>query len=152
MKANTRIFKALGLTATVAVLALSGCGAPSTSGSGTTAAPTVTEGFSSAPAATTDPAPSESGTGSTDPSPAGAPAEILIKDFKYQGAETVSAGAEITVINEDVEAHTITADNGNAFDAVIKVGTGTFTAPEEPGTYPYHCIFHGNMNGTLIVK
>lgn len=64
----------------------------------------------------------------------------------------MSRGAEITVTNEDIEAHTITADTGTAFDATIKVGTGTFRAPTEPGTYPYHCNFHGNMKGTLTVK
>ncbi|WP_171027202.1 cupredoxin domain-containing protein [Pseudarthrobacter sp. NamB4] len=109
----------------------------------------MTEQFPSAPAATTEPAPSASGTSS---SPAAAATELLIKGFKYQGAETVSPGAEITVTNEDVEAHTITADTGNAFDANIQVGRGTFTAPTEPGTYPYHCNFHGNMRGTLTVK
>jgi plastocyanin len=31
-------------------------------------------------------------------------------------------------------------------------GTTTFTAPIKPGTYPYHCNFHGNMKGTLTVK
>lgn len=148
MKARTRTVHALGLGA-AAVLALSGCGASGTSGSGTTAAPTVTEQFPSAPAATADPAQSVSGTGST---PAAAPAEILIKGFKYQGAETVSPGAEITVTNEDMEAHTITADTGDAFDANIQAGTSTFTAPTEPGTYSYHCNFHGNMKGTLTVK
>lgn len=81
-----------------------------------------------------------------------AAAEILIKGFKYQGAETVSPGAEITVTNEDVEAHTITSDTGDAFDINVQVGTVTFTAPTEPGTYPYHCNFHGNMKGTLTVK
>lgn len=119
------------------------------SGTGTTAAPTLTEQLTPAPAATTEPAPPVSSTGA---SPAAAAAEILIKGFKYQGAVTVSPGAQITVINEDVEAHTITADTGNAFDANIQVGTGTFTAPTEPGTYTYHCIFHGNMKGTLTVK
>jgi plastocyanin len=148
MKATTRT-GALGLAAVAAVLALSGCGASGMSGSGTTVAPTLTEQFPSAPAATTEPAPAASSTGS---STAAAPAEILIKGFKYQGGETVSPGAEITVNNEDIEAHTITADTGNAFDAITKVGTTTFTAPTQPGTYPYHCIFHGNMKGTLTVK
>jgi plastocyanin len=148
MKAITRTASALGLAAAAAVLALSGCGGMS--GSGTTAAPTVTEQFPSAPAATTEPAPPASGTGST---PAAAPAEILIKDFKYQGGETVSPEAEITVTNEDREPHTITADTGDAFDVNIKGGaTTTFSAPTEPGTYPYHCNFHGNMKGTLTVK
>jgi plastocyanin len=120
------------------------------SGSGTTAAPTVTEQLPSAPAAATEPAPTASGTGS---SPAAAAAEILFKGFEYQGAETVSPGAEITVTNEDSEPHTVTADTGNTFDVTIKGGgTATFTAPTEPGTYPYHCNFHGNMKGTLTVK
>ena len=149
MKANTRTLSAFGLAATVAMLALSGCGAPGTSGSGTTAAPTTTERSPSALPATTEPVPSTSSPGS---SPAAASAEILIKGFKYQGAETVSPGATIRVTNEDIEAHTITADTDNAFDAAIKVGTGTFTAPTKPGTYPYHCTFHGNMKGTLAVK
>lgn len=149
MKTSTRTGSALGLAAAAVVLVLSGCGTPGTSGSDTTAAPTLTEQFPSAPAATTEPAPSTSRTGTT---PAAAQAEILIKGFKYEGADTVSPAAEITVTNEDIEAHTITADTGNAFDANIQVGTGTFTAPTEPGTYTYHCNFHGNMKGTLTVK
>ncbi|WP_411374991.1 cupredoxin domain-containing protein [Arthrobacter sp. MPF02] len=140
----------LGLATAAALLVLSGCGGPGMSGSGNTAAPTLTEQFPSAPAATTEPAPTASTTGST---PAAAPAEILIKGFKYQGGETVSPGAEITVINEDTEPHTVTADTGDAFDVTIKGGdTTTFNAPTEPGTYTYHCIFHGNMKGTLTVK
>ena len=151
MKAPTRTAGALGLAAAALVLALSGCGSPGMSGSGTTAAPTPTEQFTSAPAATTEPAPSASDTGST-PAAAG-PATILIKGFKYQGTDTVQPRSGLLrVTNEDIEAHTITADTGNAFDANTKVGTTTFTAPTEPGTYPYHCIFHGNMKGTLIVK
>lgn len=146
MTANIRTAGALGLAAAALVLALSGCGNPGMSGSGTTAAPTLTEQSPSAPAATTEPAPSASDT------PTAAPAEILIKGFKYQGTDTVSPGAEISVTNEDIEAHTITADTGSVFDTIAKVGTTTFTAPTEPGTYPYHCIFHGNMKGTLTVK
>ena len=76
----------------------------------------------------------------------------MIKGFQYQGAESVSPGATVSVTNEDIEAHTFTADTGNAFDAIIKVSPGTFTAPTEPGTYTYHCIFRGNMKGTLTVK
>lgn len=76
----------------------------------------------------------------------------MIKGFKYKGAETVRPGAEIRVANEDIEAHTITADTGDAFDATIKAGTTTFTAPTKPGAYPYHCNFHGNMKGTITVE
>lgn len=148
MKPSTRTVHVLGVAA-AALLALSGCGASGTSGSGATATPSLSEQPPSAPAATASPVPSASGTGST---PAAAPAKIVIKDFKYQGPETVAPGTEVTVTNEDREAHTITADVGDAFDANIQPGTSSFTAPTEPGTYPYHCNFHGNMKGILTVK
>ena len=148
MKANIRTTWTIGLAA-IALFALSGCGNAGMPGSGTTSAPAGTAQPTSAPATTTEPVPSTSSPGS---SPAAASAEILIKGFKSQGAETVSPGATVTVTNEDIEVHTITADTGNAFDAIIKVGTGTFTAPTEPGTYAYHCNFHGNMKGTFTVN
>ncbi|RAX44115.1 plastocyanin [Arthrobacter sp. AQ5-06] len=131
------------------MIALSGCGNPGASGPGTTTAPPAAEQTTSAPAPTTETNPS---TPKPASSAAAASAKILIKGFAYQGAETVSPGTEITVTNEDIEAHTITADTGAAFDANIKPGAGTFNAPTEPGTYPYHCRFHGNMHGTLTVK
>jgi plastocyanin len=28
----------------------------------------------------------------------------------------------------------------------------TFTAPNKPGTYPFHCTYHSNMHGVLVVK
>ncbi|MET4095541.1 cupredoxin domain-containing protein [Arthrobacter sp. UYCu712] len=148
MKTSIKTPWALGLAAAAAaMLALSGCGNPGIPGPSTAAAPTAAEQPTSAPPTmTTTPSSPDSS------SAAAVPAEILIKGFKYQGAETVSPGTVVTVTNEDIEAHTTTADTGTAFDAIIKVGTGTFTAPTKPGTYPYHCTFHGNMHGTLTVK
>ncbi len=45
----------------------------------------------------------------------------------------------------------LSADDGPLY-LNVKPGTATFTAPTAPGTYPYHCIFHANMKGTLTVK
>lgn len=158
MKAKTRTGTALAAAA--AALILSGCGNPEMSGSGAPAAPITPLQSQPAPA----PAPSEpSGISAASPGssaeappaaapPAGAPAEILIKGFKFPDQLSVRPGTEITVRNEDLEAHSVTADSGTAFDMIIQNGTGTFTAPAEPGTYAYHCIFHGNMRGTLTVK
>ena len=28
----------------------------------------------------------------------------------------------------------------------------TFTAPAAPGSYKFHCAYHSNMHGTLVVK
>ena len=81
-----------------------------------------------------------------------AAATITIKDFKYTTPTSVSPGATIDVKNEDSIAHTVTADSGNAFDDQANSGTSSFTAPSEPGSYPFHCTFHPEMHGTLVVK
>jgi plastocyanin len=89
--------------------------------------------------------------------PAGAAtaaATITIKDFDYGATGTVPPGAVVMVTNMDTAAHTVTADQGPAFDVNVAGGggTATFTAPSAPGTYAYHCTYHPNMHGTLTVK
>ena len=79
-------------------------------------------------------------------------ATITIKDFKYTTPTSVAPGAKISVKNEDSIAHTVTADSGNAFDDQANSGTSSFTAPSEPGSYTFHCTFHPEMHGTLVVK
>ncbi|MDQ0849712.1 plastocyanin [Arthrobacter sp. B3I9] len=81
-------------------------------------------------------------------------ASISIKDFDYGAPITVSPGATVMVTNMDSAEHTVTADQGSAFDVEVKEngGTGTFTAPTAPGTYPFHCTYHPNMHGTLTVQ
>jgi plastocyanin len=108
-------------------------------------------GGSGTPASTSAPPPgSDYGAGTTAGTAA---ATITIKDFAYGAPLTVAPGAAVTVTNMDTAAHTVSADEGAAFDAEVKGGgTATFTAPATPGSYPYHCTFHPNMHGTLIVK
>jgi plastocyanin len=83
-----------------------------------------------------------------------AAAAISIKDFNYGAPITISPGATVMVTNMDSAEHTVTADQGSAFDIEVKEngGTGTFTAPSAPGTYPFHCTYHPNMHGTLTVQ
>ncbi|WP_026535859.1 cupredoxin domain-containing protein [Arthrobacter sp. H14] len=78
---------------------------------------------------------------------------ITVENFEYIGPESVSPGATITVINKDSAPHTVTSEEEGVFDVVFEGGeTVTFTAPEEPGEYPYICTYHPNMAGTLVVK
>ncbi|GAC1595508.1 MAG: hypothetical protein NVS3B21_18580 [Acidimicrobiales bacterium] len=59
----------------------------------------------------------------------------------------------MTVTNRDPVAHTVTSDTSGQFNVNVQPGaTATFTAPKSPGTYKFHCIYHGNMHGTLVVK
>lgn len=102
------------------------------------------------------------GGGGTDTAPPGgagsaapaAAATITIKDFKYGDPITVAPGAVVAVINMDSAPHTVTAEKDKVFDIDLGGGgaTGTFTAPTEPGTYPYFCVYHPNMKGTLTVQ
>lgn len=99
--------------------------------------------------------PVESSSPGTGSSTAGsATVSLTIKDFAYGTPITVSPGAMVTVTNMDTAGHTVTADEGSAFDVDVKGsgGTATFTAPSKPGTYAYHCTYHPGMHGTLTVK
>ena len=99
--------------------------------------------------------PSHTATASEAPStPAAAPAAtISISNFTFNTPPTVPAGATIAVKNSDPAEHSVTADSGNAFNVDVEAGeTATFTAPSQPGTYPYHCSYHPMMHGTLVVK
>lgn len=87
----------------------------------------------------------------TTTAPAG-PVVVTIKDFAFAFPVSVPAGATVQVKNEDGEAHTVTADSGGAFDTMVNGnGTASFTAPVKPGRYPFHCTYHGNMHGVLVV-
>jgi plastocyanin len=81
------------------------------------------------------------------------PTAVTIEDFAFHGPSSVAPGAEVTVTNQDAEAHTLTADGSGGFDVKIDPGaSATFTAPTKPGSYPFHCTYHGNMQGTLTVR
>ena len=111
----------------------------------------------SAPSASGTSVPAASGTAATtSASPASsapaAPAVVSIKDFTFVAPASVPAGATVQVKNDDGEAHTVTADSGGAFDTKVGGnGTASFTAPTKPGRYPFHCTYHGNMHGVLVV-
>ncbi|WP_248760350.1 cupredoxin domain-containing protein [Pseudarthrobacter sp. SSS035] len=126
-----RAFQAKATVLLMAALLLGGCG----SGTGSPAA---------------SPGPGTATTGAVTP---GAPV-ITIKDFEYGAPLTVAPGTIVTVTNMDSAGHTVTADQGQAFDVDVRGsgGTATFTAPSAPGSYPYYCTYHPNMRGTLIVK
>ncbi|MGH3824904.1 MAG: cupredoxin domain-containing protein [Pseudonocardiaceae bacterium] len=79
---------------------------------------------------------------------------VVIKNFGFVPTNfTVPPGATVTVRNDDLAIHTITADNG-VFNTgnVSRGNTTTFTAPTQRGTYPFHCLFHNYMTGSLTVS
>ena len=81
-------------------------------------------------------------------------ATITIKNFGYAGDLTVEPGEDVTVVNRDSTAHTLTDDANTMFDTGIvdgNGGTGTFVAPTTPGKYPFGCTLHPEMSGVLTV-
>lgn len=75
-------------------------------------------------------------------------------DFTFAPADLkASPGDVVTVTNTDGQAHTLTADTSGAFDLTLQPGEdGTITAPDQPGTYPYHCSYHPIMKAQLVVE
>jgi plastocyanin len=123
-------------------MALTSCGS-SSNNSSTTTAPNTTAGSSTAAASST--------AGSTQ----GATAGIVISGFAFSGTMTVKPGQKVTVTNQDSVAHTLTDKQTHKFDTGNipgNGGTGTFTAPTTPGSYPFGCTYHPDMHGTLVVQ
>jgi plastocyanin len=94
-----------------------------------------------------------------NPGNPGTPAPTVTTSVNLQGSKfvpadiQVSPGATITFTNLDGIAHTVTFTS-TAVTSVGSYSTGerTVTMPTAPGTYPFHCNFHGDMTGTVLVK
>ena len=66
---------------------------------------------------------------------------------------SVKVGTKVTWTNSGAVAHTVTADQGSAFDSetVDPKATWSFTF-SSPGTFAYHCTFHPWMKATVSVS
>jgi plastocyanin len=93
--------------------------------------------------------PSSNGSGTSGGSDA-----ITIQNFAFSPAQLkVMPGATVTVTNKDQVTHTLTATKGGFDTGSIAAGQSkSFTAPKNPGTYPYICSIHQYMSGTLVVS
>lgn len=135
---------------TIASLALSACGTPSTpgyapsSGYGNAASPT------SAPVVivpTTIPA-----TNAPSSAPTGTEVKVQIANFAFNPSTlTVKVGTTVTWTNADSAQHTVTANDGSFASGDLNQGDSfsfTFTTA---GTYAYHCDVHPGMKATITV-
>lgn len=78
---------------------------------------------------------------------------ITIANMAYGQPVTVSPGGQVNIVNNDSVEHSVTSDTSGAFSQDIEANEkGKLTAPSQPGEYPFHCKYHPNMHGTLIVK
>jgi plastocyanin len=100
--------------------------------------------------------PSASVTGSSASQKTGTTETIVIKNFMFSpDSLTVAPGAVVTVKNEDSVTHTLTDKTDQSAFNTGPVGahqTKTFKAPDKPGSYPFFCMIHQFMTGTLVVR
>jgi plastocyanin len=84
--------------------------------------------------------------------PAGA-TFVRIVDLSFDPAEvTVQTGTAVSWTNEDSVPHTVTATDG-AFDSgIFDPGASFSWTFTQPGTFPYACQIHPQMQGTVIAE
>ena len=80
---------------------------------------------------------------------------MRIRNFQFEPREVrVKAGATITWTNDE-GGHTVVADNNSFSSPTLTAGKSYGRRFTRPGTYPYHCSFHGSpggeMSGTVVV-
>lgn len=81
------------------------------------------------------------------------PNEVFMDNSKFSPSSiTISAGTTVTWTNQESVVHTVTSDN-NTFSSgdLGKKKTFSYTF-STTGTFPYHCIHHSGMTGTVIVQ
>jgi plastocyanin len=77
---------------------------------------------------------------------------VIIKDFWYYPDNlTIKKGSQVTWINQDLTGHTATSDDG-IFDTDLLRQNAQYTYFfNEPGKYPYFCVPHPQMIGSVKV-
>lgn len=78
--------------------------------------------------------------------------DVTIANFSYAPQSIkVSAGTTVTWTNNDQTLHTVTAEDGSFDSGVLGQGATYKRAFEQPGTYPYRCTLHPQMQGIIEV-
>ena len=109
------------------------------------------------------------GAGGGGAAPGGGPTINILEGASIQGSPdydpdelTASAGAEVTVVNQDTVPHTVTSGTGpqdpnsaQLFDTSLINGGESATvslAQVNPGQYDYYCMVHPYMTGKITVQ
>jgi plastocyanin len=92
------------------------------------------------------------GADAAEPALLPAVATVHIKDFKYNPTPlTVHVGDRVTFVNDDDEAHTVTATD-KSFDSEGLDGSASWQHVfGKPGTFHYFCELHPYMKATVVV-
>jgi plastocyanin len=82
----------------------------------------------------------------------GGHAKVKVYMFAFEPKMlTVKVGTRITFTNHDMTAHTATALDESFDTGSIQPGQSRTIVVTRTGTFPYHCLFHAFMTGTIKV-
>ena len=88
-----------------------------------------------------------------NPVPASSGSTITISNMLFgSGSLTVKAGTTVTWTNTDNMLHTVTADDASFSSADLKLNDTYSHTFNSTGSFPYHCIHHAGMKGTIVVN
>ena len=77
---------------------------------------------------------------------------IHVKDFKFSPTPAkIRAGDRVTFVNDDDEAHTVTASDKSFDSEGLDTGGSWQHVFSKPGTYSYFCELHPYMKATIVV-
>jgi plastocyanin len=93
----------------------------------------------------------------TSPSVAAGQTATIVNDAQTVGRYVPSTirlkvGQSVIFKNVSDATHTVTADNGTFDSGNIAQGASWRFTATKAGTFPYHCIYHPLMHGTIIVS
>src|SRR5829696_3010749 len=78
--------------------------------------------------------------------------DVSVVDFAFEpGTITVPVGATVTWTNTGSRSHTVTADDGSFDSGRLDPGEQFPHTFDQPGTFTYHCGFHPEMQGSVVV-
>lgn len=78
---------------------------------------------------------------------------VDIRDFVYFPADlTVDAGTKVTWVNYDSAPHTATGTSGDWDTGRLDRNDRNSVVFEEPGDFPYFCVYHPNMKAVVAVR
>jgi plastocyanin len=108
---------------------------------------TACGGYATSPSPTPEAAPAGS---TTVMMPGGA--SVLTTTAFGTNPLNISVGTTISWLNGDSTTHTSTADGGAWSSGNIAPGARFNVTFQSPGQFPYHCLIHPGMTGTIVVQ
>jgi plastocyanin len=99
---------------------------------------------------------SSDGSGTTTPPDGGGNTSLAITinitGMSFPASTSVKKGTKVSWYNMDAMAHTVTSDDNTTFSSGNLASGATFSyVAAKIGSFPYHCNYHSNMVGTLVV-